>query len=126
MCMIGDVKGVRKGPVTGWRVWKVDSNGELWPIFKWGRWETEMRSDYGPLVNNGSGLWAYKSRKKAEQLRRNGDSRVVGRVRLTGKIIAHEKGYRASRATILGIVRTHRKHMQIIKRYGVKTLAKGK
>lgn len=112
--------------VMGYRVWLIKEDGLFGAWYRWGtpRMEAECRVG-GDLPHTdgrcakiafGCGVYAAKS---PEMLMRSvGGSRcqrfAVGLVGLEGRVIEHEKGYRAERATVLALAVANKETLRMI------------
>lgn len=95
------------GEVTGWRVWRLDNSGYLrslhipvaWPPDRTVEGDLERTGRGG----SGGGVYAYKHQSDAwEELERHHRA-ILGRVALSGEVIEHQRGYRATAATVLSL-----------------------
>ena len=109
MCMIGDVTGammVRKS-FLAWKIFTSYSRGakaEYMPMFRFGganKVNTWCTADMLPTQSNSSGWWCYKTRVSARAVCGHGSEYVIRRVKIRGKVVEHQIGWRAERMMIL-------------------------
>lgn len=106
MCTIGKVQRIisrsAKNPVIAIRVWKIyPPTPTLWSTWQtYHEWKPGTnQADRVPTKDvRWCGLHAYKTMKTAKGTMTS--SQVVGRVKLWGKIVVHERGYRAQYAEV--------------------------
>jgi hypothetical protein len=96
--------GIRAGEVIAWRCWRIVGTNLLASVYIDYVWLAGMPSEGD--VNDGYGVFAFKTRHDACRLMRDrfadeyGYGIVMGQVRLWGEIIEHERGYRAQYAEV--------------------------
>ena len=101
--------GIRAGEIIGYRAWIVRSEllmSVFWDGYVWQPKGIEHSAVVDPLW--GAGLHAFKTIKKATSdygfYGCPGDPLVIGEVALWGKVIEHERGYRAEYAAIRRLI----------------------
>jgi hypothetical protein len=116
------------GGIVGWRSWRVPCfgddlrsfNGELWPVRKALRATCKSGAPQDCLGENCTcGLYSWKERKNlAENM--SGYNAIIGEVWMWGKIIEHEKGYRAEYSYPKSFVNSGPDARRLARIYGVK------
>jgi len=94
--------GIRTGEITGYRAW-ILHDGLLHSVFWYYIWHPKVVGH--AIVNDqGSGFYAFKTPEKAiseyQFYTMEADGVIFGEVLLWGKVIEHERGYRAEYASI--------------------------
>lgn len=95
------------GEITAFRVWRVTENQTLRSTFKETIWEPQqiLQAHAIPGDSGCDGIHGWKSLFEAIQYVQGlNDAQIaVGRVKLWGEVVEHERGYRAEFAKIIGI-----------------------
>jgi hypothetical protein len=115
-------------PISALRVWRVDSDLRLHSLNReatWvpGEWLTahcSIKDHTAPREGCTCGVYAAKDLNQLTPV--VGAPAIVGKVRLAGKIIEHDRGYRAERARIVELLPTEGKSQlteSVAGRYGV-------
>lgn len=110
--------GIKVGEIIAWRMWSV-RKGYLWSYSANRVWAPhEPMSENPDMMGDSSdchiGIWSFKEKSRAIQKMMEGgylvgipglseDHTVFGSVKLWGKIIEHELGYRSQYASIVSI-----------------------
>ena len=93
--------------LTAYRAWKMDvlpTEGAWLTSLNWGgEWRGAIvRSDRRPRRGNEAGYYAFKHPRAAAQYV-DGKDTVLGTVRLWGRVVEHEGGYRAERCQVMAL-----------------------
>jgi hypothetical protein len=95
--------GIKFGEVTGWRIWKLTPDQKLRAFYADAVWEPQTPMT-GVVEDHGqAGVWAFKDIKDALKKMIETPGSVYGSVKLWGKVIEYEKGYRAEMASVASI-----------------------
>lgn len=90
-------KGLVAGPIIGWRVWKIRTDGILLSVTQQCEWPVGTPLIGDPKQGGTEGVYATKTRDDLAKHPYGRDC-IYGTVALWGKVIEHEKGYRAQYA----------------------------
>lgn len=100
--------GIKLGEIIGWRMWNY-YKGYLRSFSADRIWAPEERMTGEPSDNGSDGIWAFKEKNRALKKMLEGSynnesvGTVYGSVKLWGKIVEHELGYRAECAKIVSL-----------------------
>ena len=100
--------GVRLGEITAWRLWRVDGHGHrLRSVVRDAPWLPGVPMVGDPTPTNRAGVYAFRDLKDALcELNITETPVVLGTVKLWGRYVEHERGYRAEFARITSLVAT--------------------
>lgn len=89
-------------PVKGWRAFTLHADGRLAAQSRSYVYAHRIAVDIDPRNSGTRGFWCYKSKITARN--RTAASEVLGKVRLYGHIVEHQRGYRAEILVLDGLV----------------------
>ncbi|HXJ66864.1 MAG TPA: hypothetical protein VNN79_24165 [Actinomycetota bacterium] len=103
--------GVRLGEITAWRLWWVDGHGHrLRSVVRDEPWLPGVPMTGDPKPDNRAGVYAFREPADAYcELSITETPLVLGTVKLWGRYVEHERGYRAEFARITSLVATARR-----------------
>lgn len=94
--------GIRVGEIIAYRMWQL--SGDYLQSYSMDRIWAPLEAMTGEPSDHGDeGIWAFKEKNRAIYKMLQGANTVYGSVKLWGKIIEHELGYRAEYAKIVSI-----------------------
>lgn len=100
--------GIKVGEIIGWRMWNY-YKGYLQSYSADRIWAPEEKMTGEPSDNGTDGIWAFKEKNRALNKMLEGNyhdksnGTIYGSVKLWGKIVEHELGYRAECAKIVSL-----------------------
>lgn len=94
--------GIRVGEIIAYRMWQLA--GDYLQSYSMERiWAPEEAMTGEPSDHGDKGIWAFKEKNRAIYKMLQCSNAVYGSVKLWGKVIEHELGYRAEYAKIVSI-----------------------
>lgn len=95
--------GIKVGEIIAYRIWLI-KDGYLESYSAERIWAPEEKMSGKPSDNGMDGIWAFKDKGRAiKKMLETSTSSVYGSVKLWGKVVEHELGYRAEYAKIISL-----------------------
>ena len=94
--------GITVGEITGWRMWNI--KGEWLEAYSAGHiWAPDENME-GKVPDHGyEGIWSFKDKRMAIKKMMELTPTAYGSIKMWGKVVEHEIGYRAEFAKIVSI-----------------------